>query len=186
MYILPEDTFKDKEESGEANIFLAAARLLSPPPNLKQLYDKSNITRGSPSPMQWVRTTLFVCLFLMRVFRYDENLQCGFDTTRLNIAIHIRLGDRSSSPESRAQHLRLLEEFMVALTDVMAEVGMQPPLFHVFSETEQPCPSPETGVFDEFPTWPVEIDQVRNRTQHLHFCLERKGGDRRHFPWPSF
>ena len=51
------------------------------------------------------------------------------------------------------------------MTTVSHEVvgkGLEPPLFHIFSETLNPCPSGETGLFDEFPTWPVELDQVRD------------------------
>lgn len=104
-----------------------------------------------------------VFLFSFTFCRYDEDLQCAFDPTRLNFAVHVRLGDRIASAESLAQHFRLLEELMDTITNVMRENGLQTALFHVFSETKEPCPSPETGLFDEFPTWPVEIDQVRNR-----------------------
>lgn len=76
--------------------------------------------------------------------------------------MHIRLGDRSASDESLAEHIQLLKELVVDVSDIMAERSMKPPLFHIFSETKEPCPSLNTGTFDEFPTWPVEIDQVRN------------------------
>ncbi|CAM9498525.1 unnamed protein product [Ectocarpus sp. 13 AM-2016] len=36
------------------------------------------------------------------------------------------------------------------------------PLFHVFSETLSPCPSTATGLFDEFPTWPVKVGQIED------------------------
>ena len=42
-----------------------------------------------------------------------------------------------------------------------ARKELQPPLFHVFSETLFPCPPEDTGIFDEFPSWPVH--QVRTR-----------------------
>lgn len=35
------------------------------------------------------------------------------------------------------------------------------PVFHIFSETLEPCPSTETGAFDEFLRWPVDTDEVR-------------------------
>lgn len=42
--------------------------------------------------------------------------------------------------------------------------GQPPPLFHVFSEVQVPCPDSETALFQEFPTWPVELDQVWRHT----------------------
>lgn len=108
---------------------------------------------------------LDVHVFMFSCFRYDEDLQCAFDPTRLNFSVHVRLGDRVASAENLAKHFRLLEELMDIIASVMRERRLQPPLFHVFSETEHPCPSPETGLFDEFPVWPVELDQVRNRIQ---------------------
>ena len=56
------------------------------------------------------------------------------------------------------------------MTPVSQEVvgkGLELPLFHIFSETLIPCPSGETGLFDEFPTWPVELDQVRREAGHV-------------------
>ncbi|CAN0194489.1 unnamed protein product, partial [Scytosiphon promiscuus] len=38
--------------------------------------------------------------------------------------------------------------------------GLATPLFHVFTETFLPCPSEQTGLFNEFPAWPVAADQV--------------------------
>lgn len=50
---------------------------------------------------------------------------------------------------------------METVADEFRERGLPEPLFHVFSETLSPCPSTVTGQFDEFPTWPVELDRVR-------------------------
>ncbi|CAM9444778.1 unnamed protein product, partial [Ascophyllum nodosum] len=91
---------------------------------------------------------------------YDEDLQCAFDPTRFNFAVHIRLGDRTAPAESLMKYFGYLEELMGTVTDMMATKGMEAPLFHVFSETEEPCPSLDTGTFEEFPTWPVELDQI--------------------------
>lgn len=95
--------------------------------------------------------------------RYDENLECGFDETRLNVAIHVRMGDRRAYENSTAaDYFKLLEQFMETVTEeVVVGKGLSPPVFHVFSETVEPCPAAEAGAFEEFPAWPVEDDQVR-------------------------
>ena len=92
--------------------------------------------------------------------RYDEEPICGFDPTRLNIAVHVRMGDRRAGSENELVYFNQLEEFIATVTDVVVEQGLQPPLFRIFTETTLPCPDPETGLFEEFPLWPVELDQV--------------------------
>lgn len=62
-----------------------------------------------------------------------------------------------------AEYFRLLEDFMDTVSAAVVGQGEEPPLFHVFSETQQPCPSHDTRAFDEFPDWPVEPDQVSMR-----------------------
>lgn len=58
--------------------------------------------------------------------------------------------------------------------------GLEPPAFHVFSESVLPCPSPENGTFREFPLWPVEMDQVRTLLEGMG------GGNTRIRESPSF
>ena len=93
--------------------------------------------------------------------RYDEEPACEFDSSRLNFAIHVRLGDRRAFHDGTVKYFELLDLFMNTVSHEVVEKGLAPPLFHVFSETVIPCPSEETGLFDEFPIWPVELDQVR-------------------------
>lgn len=52
---------------------------------------------------------------------------------------------------------------MDTVSQEVVRKGLEPPRFHVFSETIKPCPSADFGLFDEFPTWPVALDQVRKR-----------------------
>ena len=92
--------------------------------------------------------------------RYDENPNCAYDTTRLNVAIHVRMGDRREYQDGNLDYFQLLDLFMSTFSQEVVGKGLESPLFHVFSETLVPCPSGETGFFDEFPTWPVELDQV--------------------------
>lgn len=49
---------------------------------------------------------------------------------------------------------------MSVISEEVTRIGLPEPLFHVFSETVEPCPSETTGAFDEFPAWPVTADQV--------------------------
>lgn len=79
----------------------------------------------------------------------------------LNFAIHVRLGDRAKKlSKSTDDYPWYLETFMTTLTAAVADRGLDPPRFHVFSETATPCPSEDTGTFPEFPMWPVEKYQV--------------------------
>lgn len=89
--------------------------------------------------------------------------ECAFDPERLNFGIHVRLGDRvKANPDRHNEYFNKLKAFMDTVTKIVVEKGWDAPLFHVFSETLEPCPHPATGYFDEFPIWPVEMDQVRN------------------------
>ena len=110
-----------------------------------------------------VRT--FLLLFLPYVRRYDEHPACAFDPARLNFAIHVRMGDRQGLLGERPGYFRGLELFMETVSKEVVQKGQQPPLFHVFSETLYPCPPEDTGIFDEFPTWPVH--QVRRTAKVL-------------------
>ncbi|CAM9977081.1 unnamed protein product [Scytosiphon promiscuus] len=94
--------------------------------------------------------------------------RCTFAPSRANIAIHVRLGDRdrnarrskSQGPTTHDAYFDKLEEFMDVVSAAVARQGEAPPVFHVFSETSQPCPSAETAAFDEFRRWPVEPGQI--------------------------
>lgn len=102
--------------------------------------------------------------------RFDASQQCGFDNTRLNFGIHIRMGDRRQFVSTDLEYFRLLDAFMNTVTAQVQALGLPPPIFHVFSETSRPCPSRDTGVFEEFSAWPpVEWSQVRQG-------IERGGG----------
>ena len=71
------------------------------------------------------------------------------------------MGDRRAFQEGTLDYFELLDLLMDTVSQEVLQKGLNPPLFHVFSETVIPCPSEETGLFDEFPIWPVELDQVR-------------------------
>ena len=104
--------------------------------------------------------------------RYDENPKCEFDATSLNVAIHVRMGDRRAYVDATAEYFRLLEAIMATVSQQVVEKGLEQPRFHVFSETLVPCPSVETGTFDEFPAWPVQPDQVSEIGSHEGAALE--------------
>lgn len=70
------------------------------------------------------------------------------------------MGDRRDILGESKEYFVLLELFMDTVSEEVVRKGLDPPLFHVFSETLMPCPSEDTGLFEEFPTWPVH--QVRN------------------------
>ena len=107
-----------------------------------------------------VMSCFTVSLFL---HRYDENPECAFSGTHLNVAIHVRLGDRREFQEGSVDYFQLLDLFMDTVSREVVGKGLERPQFHIFSETVIPCPSAQTGLFDEFPTWPVELDEVRPR-----------------------
>lgn len=94
------------------------------------------------------------------VSRYDHNPACEYDSTKLNFAIHVRLGDRRVTQDLSEEYYRLLDMFIDTLTTMVVKKGLDSPMFHIFTETLHPCPSMETGLFDELPTWPVVIDEV--------------------------
>ena len=50
---------------------------------------------------------------------------------------------------------------MISVSSAVIAKGMMQPTFHVFSETLAPCPSEDTRLFDEFPAWSIEADEVR-------------------------
>lgn len=93
--------------------------------------------------------------------RYDDDLECAHAPDRLNFALHVRMGDRRAFQEGTLEYFELLEAFMNTVSSEVVKKGLEPPLFHIFSETLVPCPSSDTGLFDEFPSWPVVLDQVR-------------------------
>ncbi|CAB1105518.1 unnamed protein product [Ectocarpus sp. CCAP 1310/34] len=57
-------------------------------------------------------------------------------------------------------------------------LGQRTPLFHIFSETELPCPSLEDGVFPEFPEWAVAPDEIRecHSARPPDDCPEKQAG----------
>ena len=65
------------------------------------------------------------------------------------------MGDRRAILGDRLEYFSYLEKFMDTVSKEVIGRGLQPPLFHIFSETLVPCPSEDAGIFDEFPTWPV-------------------------------
>ena len=70
------------------------------------------------------------------------------------------MGDRREFQDGTLDYVQLLDLFMLTVSQEVVAKGLASPLFHVFSEALVPCPSEATGLFDEFPTWPVELDQV--------------------------
>ncbi|CAM9392060.1 unnamed protein product [Scytosiphon promiscuus] len=91
---------------------------------------------------------------------YDGNPRCLFDPSRLHFAVHVRMGDRHRFADKHPEYVNLLEDVMSTISHEVTQKGLLEPLFHVFSETVNPCPSEKTGVFGEFPAWPVTADQV--------------------------
>lgn len=75
--------------------------------------------------------------------------------------MHVRMGDRHEFTDAHPEYFERLGEVMSTITQEVTRKGLAEPLFHIFSETVMPCPSETTGLFEEFPTWPVEVDQVR-------------------------
>lgn len=103
--------------------------------------------------------------------RYDENPNCAYSQGRLHFAVHVRMGDRREFQAVNVEYFELLEVIMNTISVEVLSRGLQTPLFHVFSETLVPCPSKETGLFDEFPTWPVGVDQVCLETEFVFLPL---------------
>lgn len=92
--------------------------------------------------------------------RYDEKPHCRYDSNRLNFAIHVRMGDRHKFTDMHTDYFDRLEEVMSTISKEVTLKGLAKPLFHLFSETVKSCPSEETGIFEEFPSWPVVNDEV--------------------------
>jgi len=94
--------------------------------------------------------------------RYNAGPTCGYSSSQLNVAIHVRLGDRNRQDLKQSdEYIDLLEDFMDTISSRVSSIGHDPPLFHIFSETKDPCPSPNNGVFKEFSRWPIDMQQVR-------------------------
>lgn len=95
---------------------------------------------------------------------FDPVEECAFDPSRLNFAIHVRLGDRTKIQGIDAEYYELLDLFMDTVTSAVLAKGLSPPLFHIFSETSQPCPPADSRIFEEFSMWPpVDPYEVRLR-----------------------
>ena len=71
------------------------------------------------------------------------------------------MGDRRALYDGSVEYFKRVERIVDQISEGVANKGLSPPLFHVFSETVAPCPSEDTGLFDEFPSWPLHQDQVR-------------------------
>lgn len=70
------------------------------------------------------------------------------------------MGDRRVIQDIPDDYFKRLEELMETITSTVLESGLAVPLFHVFTETLMPCPSSETGTFDEMPQWHVNKEEV--------------------------
>lgn len=87
----------------------------------------------------------------------------------LNIAIHVRLGDRTSILHGfESSYLLYIETFITTVAAAVTRRGLDTPLFHVFSETWLPCPTERNGTFAEFPAWPIDTYQVRHHFMWLN------------------
>ncbi|CAM9920162.1 unnamed protein product, partial [Hapterophycus canaliculatus] len=105
---------------------------------------------------------------------YNPTPECEYEPSGLNFALHVRMGDRRDIEPATPKYFSMLEDFMDTVTQEVARKGHAAPTFHVFSEALYPCPSPGNGTFDEFPTWPVERDEVSRAAQrdtHTPTCL---------------
>lgn len=108
---------------------------------------------------------------ILSLHRYDENPKCEYSDTRLNVAIHVRMGDRREFQDGSLGYFQLLDLLMDKFSLEVVGKGLEQPLFHIFSETVIPCPPEHTGLFEEFPTWPVELDQVGPPIKRLFLYL---------------
>lgn len=71
------------------------------------------------------------------------------------------MGDRRTNPPAYgSRYFHMLENVMSTISDEVVGKGLPEPTFHVFSETEEPCPSGQPAVFHEFPTWFFGADEV--------------------------
>ena len=107
------------------------------------------------------KSTNYNPLYLLDHNRHSTEPQCAFSPSTLDVAIHVRLGDRKESLDDDA-YFDYLEDFMGNVTSAVLARGHDRPVFHIFSETSSPCPSTEDGKFPEFTRWPVEMNQVRH------------------------
>lgn len=109
---------------------------------------------------------------------YSNNPECAYSPSSLNFAIHVRMGDRRQFQGANMEYFELLEMFMDKVTAGVVGSGQPPPLFHVFSEVQVPCPDSETALFQEFPTWPVELDQIEGcvNADTPEDCPEKRAG----------
>lgn len=103
---------------------------------------------SGPDPFAWRR-------------KPREIPRCGFEAGILNFGIHVRMGDRAGLDRTPEEFLTRLNGFMDTVTEVTAELGIAQPVFHVFSESQQPCPHADTATFEEFPLWPVDMNEVK-------------------------
>lgn len=92
--------------------------------------------------------------------------------------MHVRLGDRAvGGQEPNEEYFDLLEHFMNTVESSVSRQGGNT-VFHIFSETREPCPSSHNGVFEEFTRWPVDLHQVRPHVKlspddvETHRCIE--------------
>lgn len=109
------------------------------------------------------------CLVLhIGLTRYNAEPTCRYSSSQINVAIHVRLGDRNRQDLKQSdQYIDLLEDFMDTISSRVSSTGHDPPMFHIFSETQDPCPSPKNGVFKEFSRWPIDMQQVRIDMQQV-------------------
>ena len=104
--------------------------------------------------------------------RYAEKPeQCRYSGERLHFAAHVRLGDRLQYENENPHHIRFLEDLMNLISRTVEEKSLSPPLFHVYTETRKSCPSRQTKTFDEFPSWPLEENEVRRHQLFAWFIL---------------
>lgn len=91
------------------------------------------------------------------------------------------MGDRRMFQSGTLEYLKMMERIMNHISEAVAEKGLEPPMFHVFSETVRRCPSEEAGLFEEFPTWPVSPEEVRRieqKCEPIHWVKrKRKSAD---------
>lgn len=73
------------------------------------------------------------------------------------------MGDRENAKLSLEEYPLKLNALMDKVTEVAVDVGLKAPVFHVFSETQEPCPREETSTFDEFPLWRLDAKEVKKR-----------------------
>lgn len=96
-----------------------------------------------------------------RFGRYNPEPICNYSPSQIDVAIHVRLGDRDMRDKKPSeQYFDLLEDFMDTISARVSNSGPTLPMFHIFSETKTPCPSTKNGAFEEFSRWPVDLDQV--------------------------